>query len=90
MLVQISRTKNGYEWALASMKSEFEPTKFEETPIPNTMAALPGLGSATKRSNMREHSFFANRARADGGGPEARWSQLFVCLGFVLFASAVT
>ena len=32
----------------------FEPTKFEEKAMPNTMAILPGPSLSTKRSKMRE------------------------------------
>ena len=36
------------------MRLRFEPTKFEETTIPNTMATLPGPSLATKLPKMIE------------------------------------
>ena len=34
------------------MKTRFEPTKFEDKTMPNTMATLPGPSLATKRPKM--------------------------------------
>ncbi len=55
VLFQISGTKNGHEWVFESMKSRFEPTKFEEKAMPNTMATLPGPSLATKRLKIIEN-----------------------------------
>ncbi len=42
VLVQIPGTQNGHEWVSKSMKSRFEPTKFEETTMQNTISISRG------------------------------------------------
>ena len=69
VLVQISGTKNVYEWVLESMKSRFEPTKFKDNIMPNTMATLPGPSLVTKRPNMIENKNLKLYMFVDVGQP---------------------
>ena len=55
ILVQIPGTQNGHECVLEPMKSRFEPTRFEEKTMANTIPTLPGPGLVTKRPKMIEN-----------------------------------